>query len=105
MPHPALDPRTAVTLGQIVAATERGARVARVVDHEPGLVSGTARNLTDEPDIRDAKLRVTLAHGGDVYWPVSELVVEVQAGLVSLDYRPRTPTERPVTTGGRGDGK
>jgi len=85
-----------------VAATARGARVARVIDHEPGLVSGTARNLTDEPDIRDAKLRVTLAHGGDVYWPISELVTEVQTGLVSLDYRPRTPTEHPAALG---DGK
>jgi hypothetical protein len=87
------------SLGQIIDAASRSAPVARVHDDHPdGVIYGIARHVVvDEHaaafpsagnDIRDCLLRVTTRSGFDAFWPLSELIGELQLRTFVLDYTP-----------------
>ena len=88
MTHAPLTADTALALAIIVTAARSGARVARAVD-DGDIIYGTARSIGDyygafaagSDDIRDCYLRVTIDTGWEAFWPMSEIVDAVQAGL------------------------
>jgi len=90
MEHGLLTIQDVLILGEILTAAQRGSRVARAVDYEPGIITGTARSVGDEQgyiannrtEVRDCFLRVTLVNGTDVYWPMRELMSEVRDGAI-----------------------
>jgi hypothetical protein len=84
----------AVRLGIVCEAAERKYPVARVL--ESGLVVfGTARSIGDRDgnfatrtmDVRDCFLRVTTKSGLETYWPIAELMNEVNTGEFVANYR------------------
>jgi hypothetical protein len=88
--HPPLTGPTVLALAAIVAATQRGARVRRLVGDD--VVSGTVRALVVSPerltfpgsgdDIRDCYAHVSTTF--ELFWPVSELVAQFGTGELSL---------------------
>jgi hypothetical protein len=78
-------------LGEVLKATEGTRRVARLVGDD--VVTGTARRFGEkdtgnslwEDDVRDQYLWVTTDSGMEVWWPVSELMTEVNTGLFGMN--------------------
>ena len=78
----------AVALATIVEAAIHGTYVGRATE-SGDVMHGTARSIgnqtggfaTERDDIRDEYLRVTLSTGFDAFWPVAELMTEVNSGM------------------------
>jgi hypothetical protein len=91
--HGVLTVQTAVRLGTLASAASRYARVARAEDYGATVTYGTARAITTEDgallgattDIRDGYLWVTTDQGFEAFWPVSDILVELQHGLFVID--------------------
>jgi hypothetical protein len=78
-------------LGEVLRATEGTRRVVRLVGDD--VVTGTARRFGEagtgnslwECDVRDQYLWVTTGRGMEVFWPVSELMGEVNTGMFAVN--------------------
>jgi hypothetical protein len=83
-----------VALARIVTAANNGQHVARVADVPSGVIKGTARSIgsdsgafaRDTEDIRTCCLRVTTEQGWEVFWPIADLLAEIQRGEFVTDY-------------------
>ena len=87
-----------VALATITGAAASTARVARFMPEDSPLagsvVQGTARSVGDErgnflgagEDVRDAYLRVTTRGGMECFWPVRELMADVESGTFAAEY-------------------
>ena len=93
--HGPLSLAETIALGSIIDAAGRCAPVARLLD-SGDICYGQARSvgrqsgafLRRDDDVRDAYLRVTLRSGLEAFWPLHELVGQLEAGEFALDYEP-----------------
>jgi hypothetical protein len=92
-----LSARDASHLGSLVDASRRHAKVARVIGNDDP-VYGIARALVRDPenayfltgkdDVRGAYLWVTTRNGFETFWPVAELVQDLEHSTFIIDYEP-----------------
>lgn len=83
--------RDAGAISPILEAAIGNKRVRRLVDER--IIEGTARSVGDDrgnharrdEDVRDLYLRVTTVHGWEAFWPVAELMRDVEQGLFAVD--------------------
>ncbi len=75
----------AVNLEVVVRAAYTNGKVARCIDGGD-IVYGIARYITKDgsDDVRDSILRVTTRGGFEAFWPVRELMGEVQTGEFAI---------------------
>lgn len=86
----------AVALGAVVGAARRNAYVGRLMPETGDVMHGTARSIGTadgaftgpNDDVREMYLRVTTSAGWEAFWPVSDLMAEVNTGTFVVDYEP-----------------
>lgn len=91
MTDSALMPIDVLTLAKIVTASTEGQRLIRVLDDHH--LTGTARGFTGPDgesrqgsDMREWFLRVTLDSGTEAFWPIRDLMRDVNSGMLALNY-------------------
>lgn len=91
--HPVLNVGEITRLGMVMEAAERKSKVFRFYEDGNMVVEGTARHIvrdagfnfaTQQSDVRDCFLRVTLDSGFDVIWPVQDLADGIGNGTFAV---------------------